>query len=44
MVRGTFSRYPDPHALKLLNEPMPHGRTPLVQIDHSTQTLEETNA
>ncbi len=25
MVRGTFSLYKDEHALKLLNEPAPHG-------------------
>ena len=27
---ATFSKYPDAHALKMLDEPMPHG--PLVQI------------
>ena len=25
MVKGSFSLYPDQHALKLLNEPAPHG-------------------
>jgi len=33
MVRGTFSRYPDQHALNLLNEPAPHGPAILVQIE-----------
>jgi hopanoid biosynthesis associated radical SAM protein HpnH len=33
MVRGTFSTYKDEGALKLLNEPMPHGEVALVQIE-----------
>ena len=44
MVRGTFSMYRDEHALKLLNEPMPHGRVPLVQIADHAHSLEETSA
>jgi hypothetical protein len=44
MIRGTFSMYRDEHALKLLNEPMPHGRVPLVQIAEPAHSLEETSA
>jgi hypothetical protein len=44
MVRGSFSNYPDRHALKLLNEPMPQGRVPLVQIAEPAPSLEETSA
>jgi hypothetical protein len=44
MVRGTFSRYPDRHALNLLNEPMPHGPASLVQIDQPVREFEETRA
>jgi hypothetical protein len=43
MVKGSFSLYPDQHALNLLNEPMPTGK-PLVQIDTSGRALEETRA
>ena len=32
MVKGSFSLYPDKHALDLLGEPMPTGPAPLVQI------------
>ena len=32
MVKGSFSLYPDQHALNLLNEPMPTGPSSLVQI------------
>ena len=32
MVKGTFKNYKDQHALNLLNEPVPHGPSPLVQI------------
>ena len=32
MVKGTFSLYPDQHALNLLNEPMPTGPSSLVNI------------
>jgi hypothetical protein len=42
MVRGTFSRYPDQHALNLLNEPAPHGPASLVQIEKGERALEET--
>jgi hypothetical protein len=42
MVRGTFSKYPDQHALNLLNEPMPHGPVSLVQINPPTREYEET--
>ena len=38
MVRGTFSKYPDPEALKLLNEPAPQ-----VQIEQTAPIPEETN-
>jgi hypothetical protein len=44
MVRGTFSKYRDQHALNLLNEPMPHGPASLVQITHPDRELEETRA
>jgi hypothetical protein len=44
IVRGTFSKYPDQHALNLLNEPMPHGPAPLVQINSPAREFEETNA
>jgi hypothetical protein len=43
MVKGSFSLYPDQHALNLLNEPMPSGK-PLVQIKSGAQALEETRA
>ncbi|MGA8780056.1 MAG: hopanoid biosynthesis associated radical SAM protein HpnH, partial [Terracidiphilus sp.] len=42
MVKGSFSLYPDQHALNLLNEPMPTGK-PLVQIQ-AGRALEETRA
>jgi hypothetical protein len=44
MVRGSFSRYKDQHALNLLNEPMPQGPAPLVQITRPGRALEETRA
>ena len=44
MIRGTFSTYPDQHALNLLNEPMPHGPASLVHIERTAAALEETNA
>jgi hypothetical protein len=44
MIRGTFSRYNDEHALKLLHEPAPHGPATLVQIAGADRTLEETSA
>jgi hypothetical protein len=40
MVKGSFSLYPDRHALNLLNEPMPHGPSPLVQIAQPEQQHE----
>jgi hypothetical protein len=43
MVRGSFSLYKDEHALRLLNEPAPHGRS-LVQIEKPSRAFEETNA
>jgi len=43
MVRGTFSKYPDAHALKLLSEPTPHGPATLVQIEEPAHSLEEAN-
>jgi hypothetical protein len=46
-VRGSFSQYRDQHALKLLNEPAPHGPATLVTIENSARTpnssLVETN-
>src|SRR6516162_9710398 len=39
MIRGTFSKYPDTHALKLLNEPAPHGPATLVQIETREREL-----
>jgi hopanoid biosynthesis associated radical SAM protein HpnH len=44
MVRGNFRKYRDPHALRLLNEPVPHGPSTLVTITEPVHTLEETNA
>jgi hypothetical protein len=45
MVRGTFSKYRDPHALKLLHEAPPHSPAALVQIaSPAEKTLEETHA
>jgi len=44
MVRGTFSLYKDEHALKLLNEPAPHGPATLVKIESPAHELEETRA
>lgn len=44
MIKGTFSKYPDKHALKLLDEPMTSSHGPLVQIDQKSEKLEETNA
>ncbi|MFZ1015625.1 MAG: hypothetical protein WAN28_19930 [Terracidiphilus sp.] len=44
MVKGSFKKYKDQHALNLLNEPMPHGPSSLVQIERPAQTLEETRA
>ena len=44
MVRGSFSSYKDEHALRLLNEPAPHGPAALVQIAGADRALEETNA
>ena len=44
MVRGTFSKYRDQHALNLLNEPAPHGPATLVQIAEPAHSLEETRA
>ena len=42
MIRGTFSLYPDQHALNLLNEPVPHGPADLVQIGQPSSELVET--
>jgi hypothetical protein len=44
MVRGTFNKYPDQHALKLLDDAASHASAPLVQIDQPDHALEETNA
>jgi hypothetical protein len=42
MIRGTFSKYPDAHALNLLSEPMPHGAGNLIQIGEPSHKMEET--
>ena len=39
MVKANFSLYPDKHALDLLNEPMPTGPAPLVQIAEPEREL-----
>jgi hypothetical protein len=46
MVRGNFGMYPDEGALKLLNEPAPHGPATLVKIAVGAEApvLEETRA
>ncbi len=44
MVRGTFSKYPDPEALKLLNEAAPQNHATPAPIEEPDHTLEETNA
>ncbi|HEY1255100.1 MAG TPA: adenosyl-hopene transferase HpnH, partial [Terracidiphilus sp.] len=44
MVKGTFSLYKDKHALDLLNQPVPHGPSTLVQIAQPEVALEETHA
>jgi hypothetical protein len=43
MVRGTFNRYPDAGALKLLDEVAPHASVPLVQIEEPVSSPEETH-
>ncbi|MGH9590460.1 MAG: adenosyl-hopene transferase HpnH, partial [Terracidiphilus sp.] len=42
MIRGTFSSYPDEHALRLLNEPAPRGPATLVKIENAERVCEET--
>jgi hypothetical protein len=44
MARGNFRLYPDTHALKLLDQPAPHGPSKLVKIAATEQSLEETRA
>jgi hypothetical protein len=44
MVKGSFSLYPDKHALDLLNEPMPTGPSSLVQITEPERDYQETRA
>ncbi|MDE3200362.1 MAG: adenosyl-hopene transferase HpnH [Acidobacteriota bacterium] len=39
MVRGTFSTYKDEGALRLLNEPAPHGASTLVQIEQPEREM-----
>ena len=40
MIRGTFSRYNDPHALKLLNEfPKRESHSTLVQIETTEREM-----
>jgi hopanoid biosynthesis associated radical SAM protein HpnH len=43
MVRGTFNKYPDAGALKLLDEIAPHAPASLVQIEEPAHSLEETH-
>ncbi len=42
LARGSFSLYRDKHALKLLDEPVPHGPAKLVKIEEPKHSLEET--
>ncbi len=42
LIRGTFSKYPDQHALNLLSEPMPQGAGNLIQIGEPSHKMEET--
>jgi hopanoid biosynthesis associated radical SAM protein HpnH len=42
LIRGSFSLYRDEGALKLLNEPAPHGPATLVKIAAPAESLEET--
>jgi hypothetical protein len=44
MVRGTFSKYKDPHAHKLLQDWQPGHEAPLVQIESHSNALEESKA
>jgi hopanoid biosynthesis associated radical SAM protein HpnH len=44
MVRANFSKYPDPQALKMLNESAPRSAATLVKIAAPERSLEETNA
>jgi hypothetical protein len=39
MVKGSFSLYPDKHALNLLNEPIPTGPSSLVKISQPEREL-----
>lgn len=39
MIRGTFSTYKDEGALRLLNEPAPHGASTLVQIEQPEREM-----
>ncbi len=39
MIRGTFSTYKDEGALRLLNEPAPHGPSALVQIEQPEREM-----
>jgi hopanoid biosynthesis associated radical SAM protein HpnH len=41
LVRGTFSKYNDPNALKLLEEAVPQASASLVQIDNPAQSSEK---
>jgi hypothetical protein len=43
MARGNFSLYKDEAALKLLDEPAPHGPATLVQIAEPEHAYEQTS-
>ena len=43
MVRGTFNKYHDAGALKLLDEIAPHAPASLVQIEEPAHSHEETH-
>jgi hypothetical protein len=44
MVKGNFSSYRDPHAMKVLNDFQTESHARLVQIAGSERVMEETNA
>jgi len=44
MVRGSFRKYRDPHALELLKEAAQHGTEALAHAGEPSRSLEETRA
>jgi hypothetical protein len=44
MVKGNFSSYQDPHAMKVLNDFKTESHASLVQIAGADRVMEETNA